>query len=261
MELREFIANIVRECLNESVHENKKNLEGIIAYHRSYNKFDKFDTSKIVISGRKKPINGWGFYFSDDKNILEEYGNYLYQVTLFKNQKYFLIDLDKPLEKDLIFKIIKKIYKNKKFDVNNFNLCHEHYQKTNELKNILYDKLKKINPSLEFVGLSEIIDVKNKNTWFYIDNYTETNDNLKKIFDEFKFSQSIQFNDCSFDIFSVGNIFYKNLSIILGGDKNASIFLSKNGVDGLKKSMSKNSNDYIIFNPNSITIEKVIKTT
>jgi hypothetical protein len=57
-----------------------------------------------------------------------------------------------------------------------------------------------------------------------------------------------------------GFLFYKTLSRILGGDKNASLFLFNNGIDGLKRDnggISKNWCDYILFNDDSITIEKI----
>ena len=65
-----------------------------------------------------------------------------------------------------------------------------------------------------------------------------------------KYDEVIEF---SYD----GFLFYKTLSRILGGDKNTSLFLSNNGVDGLKRSMTKNWNDYILFNDDSITIEEI----
>lgn len=55
----------------------------------------------------------------------------------------------------------------------------------------------------------------------------------------------------------MGWLFYKTLSRVLGGDKYASIFLSDNGVDGLRNNISGNFNDYILFNDNHITIEDV----
>jgi hypothetical protein len=54
-----------------------------------------------------------------------------------------------------------------------------------------------------------------------------------------------------------GWLFYKTISRILGGDKYASLFLSKNGVDGLISNIGINSNDYILFNDDSITIEDI----
>lgn len=54
-----------------------------------------------------------------------------------------------------------------------------------------------------------------------------------------------------------GWLFYKTISRTLGGDKYASSFLFNNGVDGLKNNISKNWNDYILFNDDDITIEEV----
>lgn len=54
-----------------------------------------------------------------------------------------------------------------------------------------------------------------------------------------------------------GWLFYKTLSRILGSDKKASLFLLENGIDGLKKSVSKNWHDYILFSDNDITIEDI----
>lgn len=57
-----------------------------------------------------------------------------------------------------------------------------------------------------------------------------------------------------------GFLFYKTLSRILGGDKNASLFLSNNGIDGLKRDnggISKKWYDYILFNDDNIIIEEI----
>ena len=56
---------------------------------------------------------------------------------------------------------------------------------------------------------------------------------------------------------NLGWLFYKTISRILGSDKKASLFLLENGIDGLKKSESKNWHDYILFNDNDITIEEI----
>ena len=137
---------------------------------------------------------------------IEEYGDYLYQATLFKgkeNGEYILIDLNKPVEKDIVSKIVEAIYKkyNKDFNINKFNLYYDY--------------------------------IKDKS--------------LPKV--DFNDYELVQFDYSGF-------LFYKALSRILGGDKYASLFLLNNGIDGLKKSVTKNSNDYIIFDENSVKIKK-----
>lgn len=54
-----------------------------------------------------------------------------------------------------------------------------------------------------------------------------------------------------------GGLFYRALGRILGSDKKASLFLYENGIDGLKNSISKNINDYILFSDKNIMIEEV----
>ena len=66
-----------------------------------------------------------------------------------------------------------------------------------------------------------------------------------------------------------GNGFYKALSGILDGDKNASLFLLENGIDGIKypaESISRGATsdnargfNYVVFDENAISIEEVIK--
>ena len=150
--------------------------EEIIAYHRSSKKFNKFNISNISADNNKQRY-GYGLYFSDNIPI-EEYGDYLYKVKLFKDKKeYDLIDTKKAVEEKIVNKVVKAL-----------------------------------------------------------------NDNNKKSNEVVEFSYN-------------GWLFYKSLSRILGGDKQASNFLSNNGIDGLKNNISNNWNDYILFNDNVINIE------
>lgn len=68
----------------------------------------------------------------------------------------------------------------------------------------------------------------------------------------------VNFNDYELIEFDYnGYLFYKTLSRLLGGDKNASLFLLKNGIYGLKRSISSTRNDYVLFDENFINIEKI----
>jgi hypothetical protein len=231
----------------------QKSVKGLTLYHRSHKKFDNFDLSKIN-SGSRRQENGWGLYFTDNLNSIKEYGDWLYTVTLFNPN---LMELDNPLGKDLIIKIIASVYKHKHmdFDPNEFNSYYKHGKKIKELKQSLWDNLKKIDTDLGSVTLDEITDIKNQDAWFYIGNYTN-NEKIKDIFDELTSLPNVKFNDHGLD-FSVGRTLYSTLSALLGGDKAASLFLLNIGISGIKKSQSKTSNDYIIFDVNSITIEAI----
>jgi hypothetical protein len=233
--------------------------EELTAYHRSPNIFNKFATSKIG-SGSGRKWFGWGLYFSDSVPP-EEYGDSVYKVTLFKGKdlgQYTLIDLRKPLEKELFIKIIYSLYKykNEYFDINSFNLYYDKDKKLKELKKILWAELRKIDPNLEHVSLSEMMDVENKDSWFYITNYTENNKRLKNLFDEITSLSKLSFNDYGFNVDDYGSLIYDKLANVLGSDKNASLFLLNNGIDGLKTNHGGRTNDYIIFDENAVTIEK-----
>jgi hypothetical protein len=173
-EYQEVVSAPVEE--RRSIKKQKTLKEEIIAYHRSSKKFNKFNISNISTDSNKQRY-GYGLYFSDNIPI-EEYGDYLYKVKLFKGKKeYDLIDTKKAVEEKIVNKIVKAL-----------------------------------------------------------------DDNNKKSDEVIEFSYN-------------GWLFYKTLSRILGGDKQASNFLSNNGVDGLKNNISNNWNDYILFNDNVINIE------
>jgi hypothetical protein len=183
----------------------------------------------------------------------------VYQVTLFKGKdtnEYTMMDIRKPLNKDLVRKIMASVYKykNKKFDAREFDLYYTYGVRVKELQNALYDTLKKIDTSLDFIAISEILDINNKDEWFYIANYTD-NKKVSNLFDELSSLPNVKFDDYGFDVTLLGYSFYTNLSRMLGGDKNASLFLLKNGIDGLKRDIDKERTDYIIFDEDSISID------
>ena len=177
-------------------------------FHGSPYNFDKFNTSKMG-SGIGQQEDGWGIYLTDNKEATKNYGKYIYETTLFKNKslaEYNFIDLKKPVNKNIVTKIVKAVYEkyNKDFDIIEFNQYYDY--------------------------------IKDKS--------------LPKV----------DFNDYELVEFDyAGYLFYKTLSRKLGGDKNASLFLLDNGIDGLKRSFENSKGvyrtDYVIFDENAITIE------
>lgn len=237
------------------LNEEEYNLNNLKLYHASPYKFFDFDIKKIN-SGSGKQINGWGLYFSNNKNTIQSYGENIYTVKLIKDKNITLLDLNKPIKKDLFINILESLYKykNEDFNIYNFNKFYDFSKKYEELKKNLLDNLKKIDPNLEYFSLSEILDIKNKNNWFYITNYTKNNKKIESIFNEIKNISKIKFNTYNFDINSNAFFIYKNLSIILNGDKNASLFLLNIGVDGLIRKENNKNIDFIIFNDKLIKI-------
>jgi hypothetical protein len=248
--------NIIQHLLEEMSDEE------LTLYHASPYRFDKFRIDKIGTgSGRK--WNGWGIYLSTSLSSIKDYGENIYQVKLKPN--LLLIDREKPLDKNLFTKLIASIYKykNQQFDVSKFNLYYEHDIKTQELKAILWGSLKEIDPDITSVGLGEVIDDANKDLWFHISNYTEDNEKVKDIYNQLNslLKSGVDFNDYGFNVNGSGHMFYDNLSRILGGDKNASMFLLENNVSGLRRFFADGWIDYIIFDENLLTIATLQENT
>lgn len=241
--------NILQQLLEEISDEE------LTLYHASPYRFDKFSTEKIGTGSGRKEF-GWGLYLTTRISPHNEYGENVYQVKLKPN--LLLIDLNKPLDKNLYARLIASVhkYKNEQFDVTKFNSHYEHNIKTQELKDILWEVLEDIDLGLTFIGLSEIIDDANKDAWFHISNYTKDNERVKDIYNQLSslLKSGVDFNDYGFNVNGAGFMFYNNLSRILGGDKKASMFLLANNVSGLKKKFAEGLTDYIIFDENLITI-------
>lgn len=231
----------------------------LIVYHRSNYLFNKFDLSKIG-SGSGRKDNGYGLYFTDIIDNMSEYGDYLYQVILFNNKpKYNLLNLSKPLDKNTYSNIISSLYKHNHvfLDIDVFNTYYDYSMKYKDTEYIIWNMLQKEDTDLSNISLYDILDDKNKNNWFHISNYTNNND-IKHTFDELTSLNKVNFNNYDLEINDYGTVIYKKLSRILGTDKEASLFLLMNGVDGLIKSLPKTSNDYVIFDENDVMIEKII---
>lgn len=121
-----------------------------------------------------------------------------------------------------------------------YGLYFSNIKPSKEYGEYLY-KVKLFKDKKEYV----LIDIKNPVEKQIVNKIVEAlNEYNKKSYEVVEFAYS-------------GWLFYKTLSRILGSDKKASLFLLENGIDGLKKSVSKNWHDYILFSDNDITIEDI----
>lgn len=148
-------------------------------FHGSSYLFEKFQTEKIG-SGIGQQQDGWGIYLTDDKESSKNYGNYIYETTLFKDKKpneYQFLDLDKPVKKDLVKKIVKAIteYKNQNFNENKFNSYYENIKSNDEeLPKVEFNDYELI--SFDYRGylfyktLSRILGGDKKASLFLLDN-------------------------------------------------------------------------------------------
>lgn len=76
----------------------------LIVYHGSNNKFSTFNYDNLGTTGR---LEGVGFYFTDDKDTANRYGNYLFECYL-SIQKPLMYNT-KIFSKNVIVRILKKI--------------------------------------------------------------------------------------------------------------------------------------------------------
>lgn len=169
----------VKSMIRRIVKEEIQNTDGIVVYHRSPVQFDKFDVG-YASRNEDRQFSGWGLYFSNSIPP-KDYGSWLYKVIIFKDKKdYVLIDLAKPVEKNIVSKIVKAV-----------------------------EKLNK-NPN-------ELI--------------------------EFAYG---------------GWLFYNALRRILrGNEKETSLFLYENGIDGFIRHHGGNSYDYVLFGTENIKIVEI----
>ena len=82
IKLKDLLKERIISVVNKQYHTIN---EELTAYHASPSKFDKFEISKIG-SGIGKQFSGWGIYLSNKKEVVKDYGKYLYQTTLFKGK-------------------------------------------------------------------------------------------------------------------------------------------------------------------------------
>lgn len=262
MELKKFIATTISEYLNEQ--QNTQTIENfeddeLILYHGSPYYFDKFTTTKMG-SGIGQQNSGWGLYLTTNKDSAKRYGKYIYIVSISKSIELKFIEIHKPIDKKLFIKIFNSIT-NTNIDIDILDTYIDH----KKLEKTLFDILLKIDGNLAYLTLAEMIDINNKDKWFYVGNYTANNDKLKHILDKYMYYKKTSFNDFGFnigfqlyDIFGEngGGVFYNNLSSFLGSSKKASLFLLNNGIYGLKKSINNIRVDYVIFDKNILKIKQ-----
>ena len=154
-----------------------KNYEIGGVFHGSPYLFDEFTTERMG-TGSGKQIDGWGIYLTDSKDSSKIYGRNIYETTLFKGKdinEYTFIDLDKPVQKDVVRKVLKAVYQkyNKDFDINKFNEYYD-YIKEKSLQKVDFNDYELIyfdySGFLFYKTLSRILGGDKKASLFLLDN-------------------------------------------------------------------------------------------
>lgn len=199
----------------------------------------------------------------DNPQTALKYGNYIYKVKLFNNKNhYHLIDFNKPIEPNILYNILTSLYykiNRKKINYDNFKLLYNIEKEIENFKNKIWNELVKIDSDLNMLTFSEVFDTDNKNSWFYISNYINNNQ-INKLCNKYYSLLNIKNNKkiLDFNLHDIGFLIYKKISHLLNGDKNASLFLLKNGIDGCMDILS-GYKYYSIFNSNDIKIVEIKK--
>lgn len=230
------------------------NLEEKEVYHGTPYDFDDFDFTKIG-TGEGAQVFGWGIYFTETRAVAQFYKDSVTQISV-----------DRKFE-DLILKYGSDIYYA-------FGLI-----KRGGSKDYVFDVISKDSPSpgnikarLIITAAKALVKMRNKliadgkGKIFTVE--IPHNDADYLLWDEQMEDQSPKvlkaFDDLTkkFDglvsSFNGGN-FYQNLSIVLGGDKKASLELVSRGICGVKylDAASKEhggSYNYVIFDRKYIKI-------
>lgn len=227
----------------DSIHEwgyveNAAISEEVQAWHGSQNDFDKFDTSKIG-TGDGGDVYGWGIYFTNSQEIGTHYGKdgYTYLVTLHKGKtpdQYDWLQWEGLVTQEQREKITNQAQRE---NIELFLVNNDYFQ--SYVKKI-QDEINKV--SGEFAVMErDSLQQKINNKLYYITN-------------ELK-----------------GGYLYDTLTrLIFKSNKETSLFLLRAGIDGIKFNALAVNRDmkvdktkdfnYVIFDPNAVTIEKKIPT-
>lgn len=279
----------------------------IDAWHGSPYLFDKFTTEKIG-TGEGAQVYGWGLYFTDVKGIADWYAKTLGGVEVTKPAKvensiieYIKKTLGiKKYDDKIIDRAIKRIKdwngnKEKAIEYAEYDLSvyEEHLKQKskytdrdvskrmwkedlNRAKNMVSVLKKEIQAlkELEFKSTGVLYSTslfkgKSPSEYLFLDWDITPSDNAIKIIEDKLKELGI---DAPVDILygdaTDGSKLYKYLSGVFGSDKEASLFLLRAGIDGIRYPSAMLSGgtretsdgfNYVVFDENAVSIEEVIR--
>ena len=241
----------------DSFISNNGDLPKVFEQLNKWNRNGIFDEELKVLNKLKS--KGYNF---DSLNKSKN----LYKVSLHKGKEpsqYSWLEWDKPLSDKLTNSILKS---------NNDEVIS------------LLDDYKDLNSRIETIKQALNSVTKERNLFIdslkekYNEEDTRVLQNLLSKEEELKGDESAElFNTLEQERIDLqglqesnqGRHFYENLTEILGGDKEASLFLLENGIDGVKypaESISRGKTsetargfNYVVFDENAATIEEVVE--
>jgi len=271
-------------------------------YHGSPHNFDRFST-EFMGKGEGQQMFGWGLYFTDMISIAENYAKTLggKSLKIFVGDKEYILnssnvlyvvknnlienngDIDKTIQ--FAREMIKELNKGARlsfFDelLSGKGRTIDKYEKAISYLEKNKDKIRvESNKNLYQVSLHKGKS-PNQYTWLEWDKPMNEQgfNRIKESLKEKGYTIQNEEANYRFDLYSKkglllgrywklesGQNLYKNISYALGGDKEASLFLLENGIDGVKypaESISRGATsdtargfNYVVFDENAVTIE------
>ena len=239
----------------------------VVAFHGSPHSFDKFTTEKIG-TGEGVQAFGWGLYFTDLKDIAKNYAEKLSIVNEYTKNK-----AKEYIENYGINGAIKSIQD----DIDSGNANPNSGKILSILENFKDSKYDNIDDFLNNYKDKNIYTVsihKDKKpeqyTWLEWDN--PMSDKALELFQKFNKEQGINLSNptepiSKEDRMTAGQMYDWMSNKI--GQKETSLFLLKNGIDGIKypaesistgrTSTTARGFNYVLFDENAITIEEYLK--
>lgn len=256
------------------------------AYHGSPHRFDRFSTDYMG-TGEGNQSYGWGLYFTDKENLAKHYAKSLGNGNL--KQQYKGKDVVPQSTLDSAAGIIND-YQNR------YNTISKAIKRAKELQGYVEDDnlqmIKYWDEVINWLEQSKISDFKKvpNNNLYQVSLHPNRHPDhydymrwdqpltanqievVKRVYDVITNQEpdhrkasvlSREFEQLDFTNLT-GEDVYKRFSEILGNDKEASLILLKNGIDGIKypteyqsKGIHEDSYNYVVFDEKNIKIESV----
>jgi hypothetical protein len=245
------------------------------AYHGSPYDFDKFATEKIG-TGEGAQAYGWGLYFTDLKDIAENYANQLSEPTIYIDGKEFLYEGENKknpiwaLGAELLRVRSKNdLLEEASIQVFRKDITQSQYEAIVNFAKTFDSLEQRKNRNLYNVTLHEG-KTPDQYTWLEWDK--PMSDRALELFQKFNKEQGIKLSESTApvaeeDRITVGQM-YKFISNKIG-QKEASLFLLKNGIDGIKYPAEYTSRgatsetargfNYVVFDENAVTIKNKVR--
>lgn len=261
----------------ENLGVSKDVAKQVAVWHGSPHRFDKFSTEFMGIGGGEQSF-GWGLYFTDMEDIATLYASLLetdYDMAVSVTKRAVA---EGVIDTDVANAIATAYYSKSKF-LNgtplNSSVKKEDIINSIKTNGILDDNIKAkaiefLNRELEINrNLYKVTIHKGKQPSEY--NWLEWDKPVSQVTLDKVYRGLVNMSGKEADLGDIehGQQLYDTIEDILGSSKEASLFLLKNGIDGIKYPEESISNgaapgvtrgfNYVVFDENAVTIEEVIQ--